>query len=124
MLREGLEIGRFLASRIDESIFYSEGAVNLTYIDDCVIFGDSEKRVNDIIQSLWEGPEKFDFTDDGDVDKYLGVNVKSIGDKTFELSQPYFIEHIFSFVGLDHEEPKVAILQSENLFLIRISTVF
>ena len=65
----------FVASRIDECVFYSEGAVILTYVDDCIIFGDTDKRVDDMFQSLWEGPEKFDFTDDGDVDKYLGVDV-------------------------------------------------
>ena len=55
MLREGLERRGFLASRIDECVFYSEGAVILTYVDDCIIFGDSDKRVNEVVQSLWEG---------------------------------------------------------------------
>ena len=95
MLRKGLERRGFLASRIDECVFYSEGAVILTYVDDCIIFGDSDNRVNEVIQSLWEGPEKFDFTDDGDVDKYLGVEVRSLGGNTFELAQPHLIERIF-----------------------------
>ena len=106
MLRDGLERRGFVASRIDECVFYSEGAVIPTYVDDCIIFGDTDKRVDDIIQSLWEGPEKFYFTDDRDVDKYLGVDVRQVGDTTFELAQPHLIERTVKFVGLDPETSK------------------
>ena len=107
MLREGLEKRGFKSSVIDECVFYSEGAVILTYVDDCIIFGDSDKRVDEVIQSLHEGSENFDFTDEGNVDKYLGVEVKELGDDTFELSQPHLIERIIEFVGLHGNDVKL-----------------
>jgi len=91
MLRDGLEKRGFVPLMIDECVFYSERAVVLTYLDNCIIFGDSDKRVDDVIQSLHEGSENFDFTDEGNVEKYLGVEVKELWDDTFELLQPHLI---------------------------------
>ena len=34
------------------------------------------------------------------MEKYLGVEVKELGDDTFELSQPHLIDHIIEFFGL------------------------
>ena len=38
MLCEGLENRGFVSSVIDKCVFYIEGAVILTYVDDCIIF--------------------------------------------------------------------------------------
>ena len=107
MLKDSLEKRGFVPSMIDECVFYSEGVVVLTYVDDFIIFGDSDKRVDDVIQSLHEGSENFDFTDEGNVGKYLGVEVKELGDDTFELSQPHLIESIIEFVGLHGNDVKL-----------------
>ena len=49
MLRDGLEKRGFVTLMIDRCVFYSEKAVVLTYVDDCIIFGDSDKCVDDVI---------------------------------------------------------------------------
>ena len=83
MLHEGLGNRGLVSSVIDECVFYSEGTVILTYIDYCIIFEDTPKRVDDVIQSLWEGPENFNLTKEGDVDKYLGIEVRDLGSDFF-----------------------------------------
>ncbi len=34
------------------------------------------------------------------IDKYLGINIKQIDENSFELSQPFLIERITSFLGI------------------------
>ncbi len=38
--------------------------------------------------------------DEGSIDKYLGVNIKQIDANAFELSQPFLIEQITTFLGI------------------------
>ena len=56
------------------------------YVDDCIIFGDSDKRVDYVIKMLHNGSENFDFTDEGILYMYQGVEVKELGDDNFELT--------------------------------------
>ncbi len=53
-----------------------------------------------LIQSLHGGDKNFDFQDKGLIDKYLGVNIKQIDRDSFELTQPFLIERITSFLGI------------------------
>ena len=55
-----------------------------------------------MILSLHGGEEDFKFTDEGSIDKYLGVEIKQIDDKSFELTQPFLIERIINFLGLEN----------------------
>ncbi len=48
--------------------------VILVYVDDCVVISLKEQAIIDFIQSLKDGPEKFDLTDKGDIKAYLGVD--------------------------------------------------
>jgi hypothetical protein len=41
-----------------------------------------------------DGPEEYVLTDEGDIDKFLGIEIKEITRNKFELSQPFFIEQI------------------------------
>ena len=45
----------------------------LTYVDDCIIVGNSLKEIDEFIKSLQGGSEEFILTDEGDIDKFLGV---------------------------------------------------
>jgi hypothetical protein len=53
-----------------------------------------------LLKSLHRGDENFVLEDKGSIDKYLGVNIKQIGESSFELSQPFLIERITSFLGI------------------------
>ncbi len=50
-----------------------------------------------MIKSLHGGDENFVLQDEGSIDKYLGVK---LDDSLFELSQPFLIERITSFLGI------------------------
>jgi hypothetical protein len=63
-------------SSIDPCVFFNHNCTVLTYVDDCIIVGDTHDRINLLIQSLYEGDENFVLQDEGLIDKYLGVDIK------------------------------------------------
>ena len=66
----------FVQSSIDPCVFFNHNCIVLTYVDDCIIIGDTHDRINLLIQSLHEGEENFVLQDEGSIDKYLGVEIK------------------------------------------------
>ena len=75
-LKNSLEARDLFQSSVDPCVFFGEGLVVLTYVDDVIIIGDTTKKIDELIQALHGGNENFDFTDEGSIDKYLGVEVK------------------------------------------------
>jgi hypothetical protein len=69
----------------------------ITYVDDCIIVSDSIKDINTFIKSMKEGPKGYDLTDEGDMNKFLGIEIKGITRNKFELSQP-LIEQIVNLL--------------------------
>ena len=51
----------------------------------------SMQHIDQFVKSMQNGPENFILTDEGDIDKFLGINIKQIYDNKFELSQPYLV---------------------------------
>jgi hypothetical protein len=49
---------------------------------------------------LHGGDENYVLQDEGSIDKYLGVNIKQLDENSFELTQPFLIERITSFLGI------------------------
>ena len=47
--------------------------VVLTYVDDCIIVGNDMNAINAFIYSMQHGPENFVLTDEGNIDKFLGI---------------------------------------------------
>ena len=45
-----------------------------------------------LINSLENGIEKFEFTDEGSLDKYLGVKIEKLDCNEFILRQPHLIQ--------------------------------
>ena len=62
--------------------------------------------VDEVIQSLREGEEEFDLTDEGSIDQYLGMMIKDIDGDSFEISQPFLIRRIINFLSLDEHKTK------------------
>ena len=73
----------------------------LTYVDDCIIVGKSTKAIDALIHSLRHGQEGFNLTDEGSIDKFLGVEITDRPNGEFEMSQPHLISRIVTFLGLD-----------------------
>ena len=54
-LKTGLEDRDFVQSSVDSCSFYSKGCIVLTYVDDCIIIGDTTKQIDGLITSLHGG---------------------------------------------------------------------
>ena len=73
----------------------------LTYIDDYIIVGKSTKAIDALIHSLQNGQEGFNLTDEGSIDKLLGVEISDRPNGESEISQPHLILRIVAFLGLN-----------------------
>jgi hypothetical protein len=101
-LCNGLMDRGFTQSNIDACIFFGKGCIVLTYVDDCIIVADSMDCIERLITSLHNGTENFILQDEGSIDKYLGVNIEQLNDLSFHLTQPFLIERISAFLGIDN----------------------
>jgi hypothetical protein len=99
-LKTGLIDRDFKPSKIDPCLYFKSGMIVLTYVDDCIIVGNDMKEIDEFVKSMQEGPENFILTDEGDIDKFLGIEIKHLDDKRFEMSQPFLIERICTTLGL------------------------
>jgi hypothetical protein len=59
-----------LQSNIDACVFFGQGCIILSYVDDCTIVGDSTSHTDMLITSLHDGTENFIHQDEGSIDKY------------------------------------------------------
>ena len=73
-------------------------------MDDCIIVGNSMLNINTFVESMKNGSEGFILTDEGDINKFLGIEIKQITKNKFELSQPYLTERIVNLLGLENNE--------------------
>ena len=99
-LKEGLMKRGLNPSEIDSCLYLKEGLAVLTYVDDCILVSTSQETLDNFVKSLIEGEEKFILTDEGDIDKFLGIEIKHYDDGSFELTQPHLIQRIVSELGL------------------------
>ena len=58
------------------------------------------KDIDSFVNSMQTGPENFILTDEGDIDKFLGIDIKQLSENKFEISQPFLIERIVNLLGL------------------------
>ena len=83
-------------------IFYhiGEGVIVLVYVDDYLVFSRDKENINQLIDKL-ENKEKLDLTDEGDVKKYLGVEIeRNKEDKSITFKQTFFIQRVIELAGL------------------------
>ena len=98
-LKKGLTKGLgFVPSKIDECVFYRGSTVLFIYVDDGCILDPDEKKIDDVIQELKD--LKYDITDEGDIDEYLGVKIERLEDGAIKLSQPHLIDQILKDLKL------------------------
>eukprot|EP00985_Skeletonema_marinoi_P020725 scaffold12380_cov197-Skeletonema_marinoi.AAC.1 len=70
-LKKGLITRGLKPSEIDPCLYLKEGLAVLTYVDDCILVSSDQKAINELVDSLKNGEEKFLLTDEGDIDKFL-----------------------------------------------------
>jgi hypothetical protein len=100
-LRDGLNDRGFKASTVD---YMREGMMILVYVDDCIIVGKDMIDIDQFVLSMQNGPENFVLTDEGSIDKFLGIEIKRLGPQEFEIYQPFLINRIVTFLGLKSKE--------------------
>jgi hypothetical protein len=49
---------------------------------------------------MQNGPENFNLTDEGNLNKFLGVKITKLNKQMFKLSQPFLVNRILFFLGL------------------------
>ena len=78
----------------------SEKAFILVYVDDCLIFSQDKDKINQLIDKL-KNKKKLDLTDEGDVDKYLGVEIeRNKEDKSITFKKTFLIQRAIELLGL------------------------
>lgn len=105
-LRDGLMDRGFRPTKIDQCLYMKKGMIVLVYVDDCIIVGDDMTKINKFVESMQNGPENFILTDEGSIDKFLGIEIRRLGKTEFEISQPFLIDCILSFLDLDNSTAK------------------
>ena len=112
-LKKGLERRGFRESKADPCVFMKEGITILTYVDDCILILNKKETLDQFIHSLANGIEKFEFTDEGAIDKYLGVEIKKLKGNEFILRQTFFIQRILAALNVktgDHDQRDVPVI--------------
>jgi len=92
----------FKQSSIDPCVFYKEGIILISWVDDCLIFAKDKQRADELIKDL---QRSFTLTEEDDVSAYLGVevNIDKVSD-TISLTQPYLIQRIIDALGTSISE--------------------
>ena len=104
-LKCGLQMRGFIPSQIDKCVFYRHDCIVVTYVDDCIIISKQMNTIDNLISSLNHGSE-FELTDEGSIDKYLGVQINDIDEDTFEMTQPFLTRRILEFLSLDPDSTR------------------
>ena len=86
---------------MDPCLYIGNGMIILTYVDDCIIVGPSMDHIDSLVESMKTGKENFVLTDEGDINKFLGIEITQLDDKRFKVSQPFLIDRIVSFLNID-----------------------
>ena len=103
-LKTALVDRNFKPSNIDPCLYIGNGMIILTYVDDCIIIGPSMDKIDAFVRSMQVGPEKFILTDEGNIDKFLGIEITHLDDKRFKISQPFLIDRIVAYLNIDSNE--------------------
>ena len=81
-------------------MFIGEDVIVLLYVDDCLIFSRDKDKINQLIDKL-KNKEKLDLTEEGDVDKYLGVEIeRNKEDKSITFKKTFLIQRAIELAGL------------------------
>jgi hypothetical protein len=99
-LKQGLTDWGFHPLEINPCLYLKHNMVLLTYIDDCIIISPAMESIKHLVKSMQNGPENFKLTNEGDVNKFLGIEITKHRSLSFELSQPFLIDCLLQFLGL------------------------
>ena len=58
-------------------------------------------QIDSFAKSMQTGRDNFVLTDEGNIDKFLGIEITQIDAKRFKVTQPFLTDQIISFLGID-----------------------
>ena len=64
-------------------------------------------NISHFVDSMKNEDENFVLTDEGDINKSLGIEITQLDNKIFKISQPYLIDQIISFLNIDANDHNV-----------------
>jgi Reverse transcriptase (RNA-dependent DNA polymerase). len=120
-LTTALQRRQLSQSNNDKSVFFKDGLISLVYVDDCIIIGKTDSDTEKFVDSLKNGEENFDFTEEGSLEQYLGVDIKKICSNSFEMRQPFLIDKILKFMEMIKATQGKC--QPKGIFFIRMNKV-
>ena len=91
-LVEKLKELHFEQSDFDECVFYRGNVLYVLYTDDSIIFGKTEKELDDVIRDIKRANLKI--TEEGNIKDFLGVNITNDKKGSIHLHQPHLVESI------------------------------
>eukprot|EP00957_Ditylum_brightwellii_P057186 4333059-Ditylum_brightwellii.AAC.1 len=62
------------------------------------------ENINSFVTLMKEGNENFILTDEGDIDKFLGIEMTQLDKNRFKISHPYLIDRIVLLSNLNQDE--------------------
>ena len=97
-LHQGLIKIGFKQSKIDECVYYRGNTIFLCYVDDTILISPDDSDIDKTIAQLRD--LKYDLSDEGEIDDFLGVKVEYQEDGAIKLSQPQLIDQILNDLRL------------------------
>ena len=83
-------------------MFIEDDIIVLVYVDDCLVFLRDKDKINQLIYKL-KNKEKLYIIDEGDVKKYLGVEIeRNKEDKSITFKQTFLIQRAIELAGLSN----------------------
>jgi hypothetical protein len=95
-LFEGLREMGFKQSETDECVFYRGTTEFMVYTDDGIFCGPDKEEIDCPIKEMGV---RFNITDKGTIDEYLGVKVTHLPDGRITLTQLHLIDSIINDTG-------------------------
>ena len=66
-------------------VFVLKNLILIVYIDDILIFSKKKIWIDFFVKSFFEEKEKFELTNKGNIDKYLGVDIQKYPNSTYKI---------------------------------------
>ena len=97
-LHKGLLNLKYTQSKTEPCLYYRRDTLLAVYIDDCILIAKTAKLIQAAVKEI---AKKFEISNEGEIEEYLGVKVEKLKDKRIKMSQPYLIEQILEGLGFN-----------------------
>ncbi len=123
-LRDNLLKRGFKQSSIDQCLFYRGSMILVCYVDDIIAFSPRSEDLEWLEASLAKQTteyDSFDFTVEGEVTAYLGIEVSYEANGAIHLRQPYLIKRICEALGILEDQKRHDTPADPNARLMKFS---